>query len=139
MKNIWNVGCLGWGIFGMSDAWDSGCWDVGCWKYGMLGMWNVWDVRCSECATSGMYNVWDVQCCGYGMFRMWNVRDMGCSGCGILVYKMLHLKIWFLVKNSPIHFHINSTRFIRLVKKNMRSFSSSESNNLVPPSVLSVS
>ena len=35
-----------------------------------------------------------------------------------------HLKRWFFLKKRPIHFHINSTSVIRLVKQNKLSFSS---------------
>ena len=45
-----------------------------------------------------------------------------------------HLKILFFLKNRPIHFQINSTSVIRLVKQNQLSFSSIEINKplLVP-------
>ena len=61
-------------------------------------MCDVWDLEYSECGMFGIIDVgmWDVRdarCSRYGMFGMWTVRDMECSGCGILVYKMLHLKI----------------------------------------------
>ena len=39
-----------------------------------------------------------------------------------------HLKGWFFLGNKPIHFHINSTSVIRLVKRNQSSFSSIEIN-----------
>ena len=35
-----------------------------------------------------------------------------------------HFKRWFFLKNRPIHFHINSTSVIRLVKRNQLSFCS---------------
>ena len=39
-----------------------------------------------------------------------------------------HLKRRFFLKNRPIHFYINSTSVIRLVKRNQLSFSSNETN-----------
>ena len=33
-----------------------------------------------------------------------------------------HFKILFFLKNRPVHFHINSTNVIRLVKQNQLSF-----------------
>ena len=50
-----------------------------------------------------------------------------------------HLKRWFLLKNGPIHFHINSTSIIRLVKQNQLSFSGIEINNPLPAPVNCVS
>ena len=38
-KGRWDVGCLGCGMFGMSDV----C-DVGGLESGRFGMWDVWDV-----------------------------------------------------------------------------------------------
>ena len=43
-----------------------------------------------------------------------------------------HLKRWFFLKNRPIHFHINSTSVIRLIKRNQLSFSSIEINKSLP-------
>ena len=43
-----------------------------------------------------------------------------------------HLKILFSLKNRPIHFHINSTNVIRLVKQNQLSFSKIEINKPLP-------
>ena len=37
--------------------WD--VWDVGCLGCGMFGMWDVRDVGCSGC---GMFGMWDVGC-----------------------------------------------------------------------------
>ena len=48
-----------------------------------------------------------------------------------------HLKISFFFKNRLIHFHVNSTSLIRLVKQNQLSFSSPEINK--PLSAHSVS
>ena len=39
-----------------------------------------------------------------------------------------HLKRKFFLKNRPIHFYINSTSVIRLVKRNQLSFSSNETD-----------
>ena len=50
-----------------------------------------------------------------------------------------HLKSWFFLKNTPIHFHINSTGSTRLVKRNQLSFSSTEVNKPLPATVHSVS
>ena len=50
-----------------------------------------------------------------------------------------HFKIWFFLKNRPIHFHINRTSVIRLVKQNQLTFSSIEINNSILASVHSVS
>ena len=44
MRDVWDVGCLGCGMFGM---WDVG--DVRCWGCGMFGIWDVWDVRDVGC------------------------------------------------------------------------------------------
>ena len=51
MWGVWNVECLGRGMFGIRHVWD-----VECLKYGMFGMWDVWDVRYSdpECEMPGM-------------------------------------------------------------------------------------
>ena len=47
MWDVWNVGCLGCGMFGMWDVQDAGC--SGC------GMFGMWDVEC------GMFTgMWDV-------------------------------------------------------------------------------
>ena len=43
-----------------------------------------------------------------------------------------HPKIWFFLKNRPIHFHINSTSVIILVKQNHLIFSSTEINKPLP-------
>ena len=46
-------------------------WDVGCLGCGMFGMWYVRDVGCSGC---GMFGMWDVRDVGCGMFAgMWDV------------------------------------------------------------------
>ena len=50
-----------------------------------------------------------------------------------------HLKMWFFLKNKPIHFHINSTSAVRLVKRNQLSFLSIEINKLLLTLVHSVS
>ena len=41
-------------------------------------------------------------------------------------------------KNRPIHFHINNTNVIRLVKQNQLSFSSTEINMPLPAQIYSV-
>ena len=43
-----------------------------------------------------------------------------------------HLKIWFFFKNTPIHFHINNTKVIRQVKRNVLSFSRTEIKKPIP-------
>ena len=45
--------------------------------------------------------------------------------------QLQHLKESFFFKNRPIHFHINSTSIIRLVKRNQLSFSSIEIDKLL--------
>ena len=66
MWDIWDVGCLGCGMFGMWDVRDVGCSE--CVMFRMFGMWDVWDVGCLEC---GVFGVWDVGC---GTFAgMWDV------------------------------------------------------------------
>ena len=45
------------------------------------------------------------------------------------------LKRWVFLKNRPIHFHINSTSVIRLIKWNQLSFFSIEINTPLPASV----
>ena len=50
-----------------------------------------------------------------------------------------HLKILFFLKNRPVHFHINRTNVIRLVKQKQLSFSSIEINQTLPARVHSVS
>ena len=49
-----------------------------------------------------------------------------------------HLKIWFFLKNRPIHFHINSVRVMRLFKLNKLTFPSIEINKPNLTSVCSV-
>ena len=50
-----------------------------------------------------------------------------------------HLKRRIFLKNRPIHFHINSTSLIRLIKQNQLSFSSIEINKPIPAPIHSVS
>ena len=59
-----------------------------------------------------MHDVLDMGCSGCGLFETWNVRDVAYwfTKCCILKYD-------FLAKNRPIHFHINSIKFIRPIKK----------------------
>ena len=47
----------------------------------------------------------------------------------------LHLKRLFLLKNRPIHFHINSTKVFRLVKQKQLSFSGIQINKPLPAPV----
>ena len=54
---MWDVRCLGCGMFRMLDASN-----VGRWGYRMFGMWNVPDVKFLRC----------------GMFKIWNVGNVGC-------------------------------------------------------------
>ena len=50
--DVWEVGCLGCGMW---DVGDVGFGNVGCWGCGMFGMWDVRDVGC------GMFaGMWDV-------------------------------------------------------------------------------
>ena len=50
-------------MLGMWDVWDMEC--LGC---GMFGMWDVWDVGCSGCGMLGLWDVRDVGCWGCGMW-----------------------------------------------------------------------
>ena len=50
-----------------------------------------------------------------------------------------HLQVLFFLKNRSIHFHINSTSVIRMVKWNQLSFSSTEINKHLLAPVHSVS
>ena len=64
----------------MLEMWD--VWDIGCLGCGMFGMWNVWDVGCLGC---GMFGMWDVGC---GMFAgMWDVDLQNAKY--MLIYKYL--------------------------------------------------
>ena len=49
-----------------------------------------------------------------------------------------HLKRWFILRNRPIHFHINRTSVIRTVKQNRWVFSASKStSHFLPQSKVS--
>ena len=50
-----------------------------------------------------------------------------------------HPKRWFFLKNRPIHFHVNSTSVVRLVKRSQLNFSSTEINNLITDKLHNVS
>ena len=52
-----------------------------------------------------------------------------------LKFRKERLKRWFLLKSKPIHFHINSTRLIRPVKRKKLSFSCLEMIKPVPAKV----
>ena len=70
--SVWDVGCLGCGLFEMWDVWDV--------EYLRYGIFLIWDVRNAGCSDAG--------CLGGLMFRMWDVEDVedvGCSRCGIFV------------------------------------------------------
>ena len=73
MFDIWDVECLGCGVFlgyGMFEIGD--VWVLRCWGGEIFGTWDVRDVRCLGCGMFGMWDVQDVEC-GIGMFaRMWN-------------------------------------------------------------------
>ena len=53
-------------LFLLYDAshrmWD--IWDVGCLGFGMLGIWDVWDGGCSGCDMFRIFDVWDAKCLG---------------------------------------------------------------------------
>ena len=60
--------------------WD--VWNVGCLRCGMFGVWDVRDVGCSGC---GMLGMWDIGGVGYSVCGIWNVGSL--PGCGILIHK----------------------------------------------------
>ena len=63
-------------------------WDVGCLGCGLFAMWDFWNVICLGCGLSGcgMFEMYDEPDMGQWECGMW---DTGClPGCRMLIYKM---------------------------------------------------
>ena len=64
MWDVEDLGCWGFGMLGrwgwsrceMFGTWN--IWDVGCLGRGMFGMWNVRYIGCLDCGMFGMWDVW---------------------------------------------------------------------------------
>ncbi|XP_052524588.1 collagen alpha-2(I) chain-like [Tympanuchus pallidicinctus] len=60
-EDLWDLGPLGYGTFGIWDPWDMG--PLG---YGTFGIWDPWDMGPLGYGTPGIWDLWDLGPLGYG-------------------------------------------------------------------------